>query len=217
MKLKHIGIILLSVLPLFVLSCRKKAEFEKPLGLMSRLVKLASSAGDTPVIVYSHTDWEAALTDKVTWAGLDRLSGTGCREVRFRYSENYGRARKVGIAFAAGAVKDTVYMVQAAGQANPVLQFVTSSVSVSPAGDRLELALNTNLVYDIKDAVPQLRYPEGGPDGWLTVESVALDKVIVNAVSNSSGSGRTVDLVLIHTDGEGDAMSTWVTITQPAL
>lgn len=217
MKLKHIGIILLSVLPLFVLSCRKKAEFEKPLGLMSRLVKLSSSAGDTPVIVYSNTDWEAALTDKVTWAGLDRLSGTGCREVRFRYSENYGRARKVGIAFAAGAVKDTVYMVQAAGQANPVLQFVSSSVSVPSEGGGLELELNSNLVYDIKDVVSESRYPEGGPEGWLTVESIALDKVLVNVASNASGLERTADLVLIHTDGEGDAMSTWVTITQPAL
>ena len=54
-----------------------------------------------------------SLTEDVDWAGIDRLSGSGMGQVKFNYAENFGPERKVGVAFEAGEVRDTVYMVQA--------------------------------------------------------------------------------------------------------
>lgn len=214
---KYLSIFIAALLAFAAVSCEKKAEFERPLGLMSRLTRLSASAGDTPVIVYSNTDWNASLTSKVTWAGLDRLSGSGCSQVRFRYSENYGRARKVGIAFEAGGVRDTLYMIQASGLDNPLLEFASSSAVVPVQGGVQEYVLNSNLVYDIKDVKAEIRYGEDSPENWLEVVSVELDKMSVNISPNGSGIERTADIVLLHTDGADDVISTWISIKQFAL
>ena len=94
-------------------SCQEKAEFSKPLGLLTETTNLSAEAGSTPILVYSNTDWKVSLTEDVDWAGIDRLSGSGMGQVKFNYAENFGQERKVGIAFEAGEVRDTVYMVQA--------------------------------------------------------------------------------------------------------
>ena len=94
-------------------SCQEKAEFDNPLGLLSRTVNLSAEAGSTPVLVYSNTQWKVSLTEDVDWAGIDRLEGDGMGQVKFNYAENYGPERRVGIAFEAGVVRDTVYMIQA--------------------------------------------------------------------------------------------------------
>lgn len=93
-------------------SCDKKAEFNRPLGLLSREVYLPSAAGVTPVIVYSNSSWTVELTAPVDWAVLDRLKGSGVGEVKFSYSENFGKRRKVGVVFCSGEQKDTVIMYQ---------------------------------------------------------------------------------------------------------
>lgn len=93
-------------------SCDSKAEFNRPLGLLSREVYLPSAAGVTPVIVYSNSTWTAEFTTPVDWAALDRLKGSGVGEVKFSYSENYGKRRKVGVVFCSGEKKDTVIMYQ---------------------------------------------------------------------------------------------------------
>ncbi len=201
------------LLGLVASSCQKAAEFERPLGLLSRLTSLESSAGDTPVLVFSNTDWTASLTSKVKWAGLDRLSGSGCSQVHFQYGENYGRARKVGIAFeAAGGMRDTVFMVQAAGQTDPVLEFVTSSETVSAEGGEGKYALNCDLVYDIADVKAEVRYHEG--EGWIEVGEISLSQVSITSLPNSGSSARSADIVLTHTDGNGEKISSWITLTQ---
>ena len=204
------------LLAVVVVSCQKNAEYERPLGLISRLTKLTKSAGDTPVLVYSNTDWSVSLTSKVSWAGLDRLSDYGCSQVHFCYSENFGRARKVGIAFEAAGVRDTVFMVQAAGQTDPVLQFVSSSGEIPGAGGTMKYALDSNLFYDIADVVVDIRYHEESMPGWIEVPDVTLDGVTVSALPNGDGKERGADIVLSHTDGEGDTISTWITVRQSA-
>lgn len=95
-------------------SCQEKAEFENPLGLLTETTLLSAEAGSTPILVYSNTHWTVSLTEEVDWAGIDRLSGEGMGQVKFNYAENFGPERRVGVAFEAGGVRDTVYMVQAA-------------------------------------------------------------------------------------------------------
>lgn len=93
-------------------SCDNKAEFSRPLGLLSREVYLPSAAGVTPVVVYSNSSWTVEFTTPVDWAVLDRLKGNGVGEVKFSYSENFGKRRKVGVVFCSGELKDTVIMYQ---------------------------------------------------------------------------------------------------------
>lgn len=209
-------LVLGALLLIGAVSCEKRAEYERPLGLLSRLTKLTAEAGDTPVLVYSNTDWSAALTSKVSWAGLDRLSGSGCSQVHFQYAENYGRARKVGIAFEAGGVRDTVYMLQAAGQTDPVLQFTVSAAAVPSAGGVQTFALKSNLYYDITDVKAEINYESESQTGWLTVDSVSLDNVVCTVAANAGGVERSADLVLTHTDAAGESISTWIKLTQPA-
>lgn len=93
-------------------SCEKKAGFNRPIGLFSREVYLPSDAGVTPIVVYSNSSWTAKFTEPVDWAVLDRLNGNGVGEVRFSYSRNYGKRRKVGVVFCSGEQRDTVIMYQ---------------------------------------------------------------------------------------------------------
>lgn len=112
--MKHIFISLLVGAGLLcAASCQQKAEFDNPLGLLTDETNLSAEAGSTPIIVYSNTQWKVSLTENVDWAGIDRLSGEGMGQVRFDYAENYGPERRVGVAFEAGTIRDTVYMIQA--------------------------------------------------------------------------------------------------------
>lgn len=112
--MKHIFISLfIGASLLCICSCQQKAEFDNPLGLLTETTLLSSEAGSTPILVYSNTQWKVSLTENVDWAGIDRLSGDGMGQVKFNYAENYGPERSVGVAFEAGAVRDTVYMIQA--------------------------------------------------------------------------------------------------------
>lgn len=114
--MKHtLSILFIAALLFSVVSCQQKVEFDHPLGLLTEVTNLSSEAGSTPILVYSNTDWKVKLTEDVEWAGIDRLTGTGMGQVKFNYAENYGEERKVGVAFEAGEVRDTVYMVQKAG------------------------------------------------------------------------------------------------------
>ena len=112
--MKHTLIILfIGALTLSVVSCQQKIEFDQPLGLLTETTNISSEAGVTPILVYSNTEWKVKLTEDVDWAGIDRLTGTGMGQVKFNYAENYGPERVVGVAFEAGEVRDTVYMIQA--------------------------------------------------------------------------------------------------------
>ena len=108
-------------------------------------------------------------------------------------------------------------MIQASGLDNPLLEFASSSAVVPVQGGVQEYVLNSNLVYDIKDVKAEIRYGEDSPENWLEVVSVELDKMSVNISPNGSGIERTADIVLLHTDGADDVISTWIYIKQFAL
>lgn len=105
-----------AVLVLSVAACSKEDPFEGPLGLQSRRIVLPAETGVTPVMVFSNTTWTVTMTPKVSWAGIDRLSGKGSSGLYFSYAANYGEAREVALAFEAGGVRDTVVIVQNAAQ-----------------------------------------------------------------------------------------------------
>jgi hypothetical protein len=96
--------------------CSKEDPFEGPLGLQSRKIVLPAETGITPIMVFSNTTWTVSMTPKVSWAGIDRLSGKGSSGLYFSYAANYGEAREVTLAFEAGGVRDSVVVVQNAAQ-----------------------------------------------------------------------------------------------------
>lgn len=116
MDFKTLAAIVLSVA--VACSCSKKEPFERNLGLQSRHIEISSSTGITPVMVFSNTSWTAKFVDPVDWASLDRLSGEYSSEVKLSFAANYGPARKLAIAFEAGASRDTLVVVQEAGARN---------------------------------------------------------------------------------------------------
>ena len=106
------SVVAFAILAFSAAACSKVDPFDGPLGLQSRRIVLPAETGVTPIMVYSNTTWTVTMTPKVSWAGLDRLSGKGSSGVYFSYSANYGDEREVALAFEAGGVRDTVVIVQ---------------------------------------------------------------------------------------------------------
>ena len=90
---------ILLIFSLFALlaSCDKPFEMDLPLSVAQRNISLTKDAGSTHVLVYADGDWTATFTEQISWASLNKVSGSGNSDLVFTYSANYGINRKVGI------------------------------------------------------------------------------------------------------------------------
>ena len=149
-----------------VVACAKRDPFERELGLQSRLVELSAEGGLTPVMVFSNTSWKAKFVTPVDWASLDRLSGEGSSQVKFAFAGNYGRARKVSVAFEAGAAKDTLVMIQASGVPEPFISLNPSALTVAAEVTKGNVILDTNIGENFAEVKAAVSYPEGETE-WL--------------------------------------------------
>lgn len=194
-------------------SCSKKEPFERELGLQSRRIELSSSTGITPVMVFSNTLWTAKFTAPVDWASLDRLSGQFSSQVKLAFGSNYGRARKVAIAFEAGASKDTLVVIQEAGIRTPELSLTPSSLSVGADVLRGKVILSTNFADNIPEVETQVSYGEGS-EGWISGVSLKEDSLEFQMSENTTGESRKATITLIHTDAYDQVVKAQLFIVQ---
>ena len=96
-------------------------------------------------------------------------------------------------------------MFQKARISDPTLELGGSSpINIPAAKDTLDIPLNTDLVYDLADMFLSLTYPDGAPapeTPWVSIASIAVNKLSVAIAANTTGQSRTVDMCLSHTDG----------------
>ena len=201
------------VLLLAIPGCRKADPFEKALGLQSRRVVLSAETGITSVTVYSNTSWTVHFFPEVSWAGLDRLSGRNTSGVYFSYAANYNLARKVALAFEAGGVRDTVWMVQKGGLANPSIALSPQTLSLGAGETSGSAAVTTNLRSDWKDVVWKIDYIDGNPD-WITEVRLSETMLSFDLLPNTGDSVRKAVITLSHTDAEDNEIKAMLTINQ---
>ncbi|MBR6346191.1 MAG: hypothetical protein IKR69_02260 [Bacteroidales bacterium] len=196
-----------------VCACAKRDPFERELGLQSRLVELSAENGITPVMVFSNTAWKAKFVTPVDWASLDRLSGEGSSEVRFAYADNYGRARKVSIAFEAGAAKDTLVLIQASGVPSPFISLNPSSLNVGADVSSCKVILSTNIQENLSEIEASVSYPDGEKD-WINNVSFTETSLVLSLSPNSGAVARKATVTLSHSDARGEEITAQLFITQ---
>ena len=218
-------IILYILVCLAALSCSKKAEYERTLGLLSKYNILSNGGGSTQVAVFSNTTWTVEMDRPVSWASIDRLGGYKSGYLVFDYEVNYGRARRVVLVFKAGDETMTLNMYQNAriSDSDCDLTLGTSSIEAPAAGATQILPFSTNLVYDYQDMFLTITYPEGQePETpWITLKSLDLESVCLEIAPNTTGAPRTANVRVTHTDAgsydstEGDPVySNTLTVVQ---
>ncbi len=192
---------------LAALSCAKNAEYDQTLGLLSEYNVLSADGGSTQVAVFSNTDWTVEMDHPVSWASIDRLSGSKCSYLVFDFETNYGRARRVILVFKAGGETRTLNMYQKGryGDSECKMTLQTSSLAVSAEGGTEVIPFTTNLVYSLDEMFLTLSYPEGQePESpWISLKSVEKDKISLEIAPNTSGAIRTANVKLSHTDAGG--------------
>ena len=207
------NICLMVVTILFIAGCRKTDPYEGALGLQSRRVILSAETGLTPVMVYSNTSWKVKLAPKVSWAGLDRLEGENSSGLYFSYAANYNLARKVALAFEAGVIRDTVWMIQKGGLLNPFITLSPSSLTFGAGDDLGAVAVTSNLSADWKDVVWKVDYTEGDP-GWVTELSLSNTSLEFKLKPNSGETVRKAVITVSHCDAEDNVVKAMLTLTQ---
>lgn len=203
----------LSLSAVILAGCSEDDPFDGELGLMSRLVELPAETGITPVIVYSNTCWHVHFTSEVDWAGLDRLSDEGSSQVKLAYAANYGRARKVALAFEAGSTRDTVVMIQASGLKTPVLAFGVQTLTASASESNCTVPVETNLRDDFEDIVCSVEYISGG-EGWISGMTLSASDISFKMTSNASAEARFAKVILSHTDAYDSSLTAILYVTQ---
>lgn len=196
-----------------VCACAKQDPFERELGLQSRLVELSAGNGITPVIVFSNTAWKAKFVTPVDWASLDRLGGEGSSELKFAYADNYGRARKVSIAFEAGSAKDTLVLIQASGVSSPFISLNPSTLSVGADVSSCKVILNTNIQENFSEVAASVSYSEGDRD-WIKDVSFTETSLELSITPNSGSAARKASVTLSHTDACGEQITAQLYLTQ---
>lgn len=172
-----------------IASCDKPYELDIPLAVSTRDIQLTKAAGSTHVLVYSTGDWTASFTDKVDWASLDRLSGSGNSEFVFSYSENYGIARRVGIVLKTSEAVDTVFMTQAGALAEPSYNFEKGAITLIKAGSSVKLPVSTNILYGLDPMDVEILYSDPD-DQWISDLKVGAKHLSFNVSENNTGAPR---------------------------
>lgn len=209
-------------------SCVQKSEYERTLGLLSKVNSLSKDGGSTQVGVFSNTSWTVEMEPKVSWASIDRLSGYKSGYLVFDYEINYGRARRVNLVFKAGDETMSMRMYQSSyiADSDCVLELTVDNdvLNVPASGTVEEIPFSTNLAYNIDEMYLTLSYPVIPDTPWITLESIDAEKVVIKVAPNDSGKSRLANLKVSHTDagsadsaeGEGDTVnSNTITVVQP--
>lgn len=186
-------------------ACEKTYVFDKDLAVTARNINLTQYEGETHITVYSDGRWDASLTKAVPWATLEIIDQDGIGDLLFRYSENQGIARRVGIALSKGQTTDTVTVTQKGMNTNPQLAFVDEILSVDGADGEYEEALVSNVQasYDmIECSAIYYQYGEPGPkvaidgSGWIRSCRFEDDAVWFGLTANNTGERRSADIIL---------------------
>lgn len=196
-----------------VCACAKKDPFERELGLQSRLVELSPEGGNTPVIVYSNTSWKAKFVTPVNWASLDRLSGRNSSQVKVDFADNYGRARKVCIAFAAGSARDTLVLIQKSAISSPFISLNPSTLNVGAGVTNCKVILNTNIQENFSEVVSSVDY-SGDDADWIYDISFTETGLDFSLKVNSGAAARKATLTLSHKDAYDTEVKAQLFITQ---
>jgi len=194
-------------------ACAKPELFERELGLQSRFVEVGSGTGTTPVMVFSNTSWTAKFVSGVDWASLDRLSGSCSSQVKFSWGGNYGRARKVKIAFAAGSARDTLVIVQASGIAEPYLSLTPSTLNIGADVTQGKVLLTTNIQENLEEVQMSVIYPDGG-EAWISDIALTQESLLFNMSPNTGTSSRRATITMSHTDAYDKEISAQLYVTQ---
>lgn len=209
--------IALMIVLLAAVSCMEyKAEYDQTLGLLSEYNILSAEGGSTQVAVFSNTSWTVEMDRQVSWASIDRFGGYKSGYLVFDFDINYGRARRVILVFKAGDQTMTLNMYQNArfADADCIMDLEAGTIETPAAGKTVEIPFSTNLVYNLDEMYLTLTYPEGQEpaEPWITLKAVEREKVTVEIAPNATGTTRTANLRLSHTDAgsynstEGDTV-----------
>lgn len=219
----------------FGTACQKTFELELPLAVTSNRLNLTKDAGSTHILVYSTGKWSAQLTENVKWASINKLSGEGNADIVFSYAANYGIARKVGVVFSSGGLRDTVMLVQAGTVTEAAINFTNRSASLISAASTITVPLTTNSKYDIEDVKVRVSYDgdeeegdeeendegtwEGSAsaddiDGWISDISFDTSSLTFSASGYTGSLPRIGYITLSLTDAEDNTVSTTLTVTQ---
>ena len=196
-----------------VCACAKQDPFNRELGLQSRLVEVPSETGLTPVMVFSNTSWKAGFVSPVNWASLDRLSGTGSSQVKFAFAGNYGRARKLSIAFEAGSSRDTLVIIQASGISSPVLTLTPSFLNVASDVTAGKVLLTMNIQENLDEIRVSVSYPEAGEE-WVSGISFTDTSLAFSMTPNTGAVARRAIITLSHKDAYDKEIMAQLFLTQ---
>lgn len=230
MKLRNIKLFALaSALVAMLAGCDRPFEMDLPLAVNSRLIELDKESGSTHVMVYSTGAWTAHLTENVTWASLNKLSGEGNSDLVFNYSANYGVARKVGIVLETAELKDTIFVKQKGSVTEPSFLFTNTAVGLVRSSASVRLPLTTNLQYGLENIQYKVTYDEeiGDPDDedfvaptnidrWISDIVVTKSSVTFNVKENTTDEPRVAYIRFEVYDAtiDGSNYNTTVTVTQ---
>lgn len=217
--MKKIAYIILNVMMFVALlaGCQKqKYEYPYTLRFNSHKVVVTKDSLTTPVIVYSNSDWTACLVDNPSWASLDRAGGSGIGEVKFTCLKNPGMARKARIAFASGAERDTVDIIQSAAIAEPA--FYPKDATISASADAG--SYSTDFITDVQPdeihlVTIEVKCPESA-EPWILDAQLSDGKVSFRTLANTTGATRMGTVNLSFTDAAETVLSATISVYQAA-
>ena len=209
-------------------SCDKPFELDLPLSVAQRNISLSKEAGSTHVLVYADGDWTATFTEPVSWASLNKVSGTGNSDLVFTYSANYGINRKVGIVLQKDNLRDTVMMNQTGAISQPIYNPEVSEVTLYKYEGQATVFASGNVYYCADAIYATAIYPkEDGteeevlidgmdtdPSHWITSFNALHDRFSFNTTANPSSTERTAKVKVTINNLGGLSFNKYITVTQ---
>ena len=221
---------ILLIFSLFALlaSCDKPFEMDLPLSVDQRNISLTKDAGSTHVLVYADGDWTATFTEPISWASLNKVSGSGNSDLVFTYSANYGINRKVGIVLQKDNLRDTVWMNQTGTISQPIYNPEVSQVPLLKYAGKATVFASGNVYYCADAIYATAIYPkedgseeevlidgnDSDPAHWITSFEALYDRFSFGTAANATGAERTAKVKVTINNLGGLTFNKYITVTQ---
>ena len=110
-------------------------------------------------------------------------------------------------------MRDTVWMIQKGGLANPSITLSPQTLTLEAAATSGSAAVSTNLTSDWKDVVWEVEYTDGDPD-WITSVNLTATSLGFSLTQNTGSAARKAVISVSHTDAEDTVLKASLLITQ---
>lgn len=221
--IKHLtraaAVVALAVSPVLTACEDRLFEENIPLGTNFSKIALENMSSTTPISVVSTGNWTARLEPTVTWATIDRTSGSGNEQIQLTYSANPEAIRRVTLVLKMGHHTRRILIEQAGDATHFRFKLDGREITIEKPKATRYLTFDSNLPADqyANVEVRDLKFLDANNADWISNPRMNGKVLAFDVEANDGDVNRSAQITVAYVDPYSETVEeyeTTATVTQ---